>query len=481
MKDYLPLLKETGRYFSLAQSGIDNALSKGLELLLEALNFYAAHIFLYNPLTDFLECQQTIVRGRGVIAGEGKIQLKNNENNLMVQVFSGQMEYALSNDKLDAYVVIKKPGGQPIGILVADKLKNSILEQEIELLKDFADELGVGIYDINRFLEEQQKRSKFQALCKIAGSLTSTLKLKEILGMILDSCVNDLKFDRAKVYLKDDKKEIICGYMSVDMRGIVEKIEKESYSMREKGNRLVEIALGRENKLIEEEISKLLLFMPLKVKNRILGILVVDNIFSRQIITDEDKDALKSLSNQAALIIENAQLFKKVQALSVRDGLTELYNYRFLKQRLLEELKRTERFNDKLSLLILDIDNFKSLNDTYGHQTGDRILKCFANLALKNLRSIDLLTRYGGDEFVALLPRTGPKQAKKVAFRLKKAVQNSGILISKSKKVSFTISIGVSIAPDDAREVETLIKAADRALYLAKKQGKNRVCVAKKS
>ena len=210
MKDYLPLLKKVRRHFSLAHVGIEGALGDGFELMLEALDFYAAHIFLFNPLNGFLECQRSIIRGRGNIAGEGKVQIEDNKDNFMVQVFLGEKKYAFWNNKLSICVPVKSPQGS-FGVLAADKIKNSFSGYEIKALIDFADEFSAGIYDINCFLEEQQKRSKFQALCKITGSLTATLKLEEILAMILNSRVNDLKFDRAKLYLKNDKKGVVYG------------------------------------------------------------------------------------------------------------------------------------------------------------------------------------------------------------------------------------------------------------------------------
>jgi len=158
------------------------------------------------------------------------------------------------------------------------------------------------------------------------------------------------------------------------------------------------------------------------------------------------------------------------------DGLTEVYNHRYFQERLVDELMRASRYGRTFSLLMFDIDNFKTFNDTWGHQEGDRLLKWFVGICQSNIRGIDVLARYGGEEFVVVLPETGSDGAVAVADRIRVATQKqSAALFGKAKTT--TVSAGVACYPDHAASHHALVLAADAALYAAKQLGKNRVCL----
>jgi diguanylate cyclase (GGDEF)-like protein len=155
--------------------------------------------------------------------------------------------------------------------------------------------------------------------------------------------------------------------------------------------------------------------------------------------------------------------------LAIKDGLTGLFNRRYFNELINVELKRMARSATSLSLLMLDIDNFKNYNDTKGHQAGDELLKGVAKTVRGSVRAVDMVCRYGGEEFVAILPQTEKSSAQIIAERIRVQV---GLYFPT------TVSIGISTYPDDAREVEPLLKKADNALYQAKQTGKNKWCVA---
>ena len=158
------------------------------------------------------------------------------------------------------------------------------------------------------------------------------------------------------------------------------------------------------------------------------------------------------------------------------DGLTELNNYRFFQQRLSIELNRAQRFNRPLSLIMLDLDDFKAYNDVYGHQSGDQALRKLAWLLQRSGRSYDVVARYGGDEFVIILPETSKKLAAEVAERIRGAVEKAAIEgEGPALDGHFTASLGVASFPEDATEQDDLIRKADLALYRAKTCGRNRV------
>ena len=175
--------------------------------------------------------------------------------------------------------------------------------------------------------------------------------------------------------------------------------------------------------------------------------------------------------------LERAQL--QLQQLAVTDGLTGLYNYPYFKHKLQVEIARSKRHGLPVSLLMMDIDFFKMYNDHFGHPLGDRILRRFSNLLFEHVRQIDILSRYGGEEFALILPGTPRESARIVAEKLRSLIEKSYFPLS--EKLPFgrvTMSVGVAGYPEDAKNDEELIRNADQALYRAKKEGRNRTVMA---
>jgi len=164
--------------------------------------------------------------------------------------------------------------------------------------------------------------------------------------------------------------------------------------------------------------------------------------------------------------------------LSACDELTELFNYRYFNETLEKEIQRRERYNRPLTLMMIDLDNFKPINDTFGHLVGDTVLKQAASLIKKNTRGCDLVARYGGDEFSVILPETTEEEALVVAYRIREAIDEFNFETSKGKSISdLSVTIGLSSLPDKSKDKKELIDTADNALYKGKANGKNRVVV----
>ncbi len=167
---------------------------------------------------------------------------------------------------------------------------------------------------------------------------------------------------------------------------------------------------------------------------------------------------------------------RQLHLLAITDALTGLYNLRYFKERLTEEFERTKRYAQPLSCVMIDLDGFKQINDTYGHLEGDKLLKDVSRIIKKSIRSSDLLARYGGDEFVLLLPQTPSDKACLLAERIQKAITNNLSSSYQEHGSSLTISLGISTLPNpDINEEEELVSFADRALYAAKRAGRNRI------
>ena len=179
-----------------------------------------------------------------------------------------------------------------------------------------------------------------------------------------------------------------------------------------------------------------------------------------------------ALQGEAAL--KNLLLFEEVKSLAIRDGLTGVYNYRYFHEVLTHQLEVSRRYGWPLSLLFLDIDNFKIINDTRGHPEGDLVLKTLAGLLQSRVRHADMICRYGGEEFVVLVPQSSKPQAFHLAERLREQIAASPIALSQGE-IHITVSIGVATLEPDMSG-EDLVKTADDAMYHAKQSGKNRVC-----
>jgi len=180
--------------------------------------------------------------------------------------------------------------------------------------------------------------------------------------------------------------------------------------------------------------------------------------------SEENIRLLTSLASHALTAIENTLLFEKARRQSVIDNLTGVYNHRYFQQSLRIEWKRAERHKQPVTLVMIDVDRFKEINDTYGHIKGDKVLKHIASLFVQNLRDIDVVSRYGGDEFALLLPQTDVKGAQVVAQRILK-------VIGKGEELGTTVSMGLAEKSKKFREPDDLIAAADKALLKAKKKG----------
>jgi diguanylate cyclase (GGDEF)-like protein len=191
---------------------------------------------------------------------------------------------------------------------------------------------------------------------------------------------------------------------------------------------------------------------------------------------DQDKEKFNILAQQFLLGIKRAILYQKVQELAITDTLSGVFSRRYYLERFREEIERSQKFNYSFSCLMIDIDHFKDYNDHYGHLVGDAILRELSKTIKENIRQIDLIGRYGGEEFSILLTETDKEQAKFAAERIRQSVESKYIRVY-DENLKVTVSIGISTFPDDGKEMEALIDNADSALYYAKQTGRNRVGV----
>lgn len=218
--------------------------------------------------------------------------------------------------------------------------------------------------------------------------------------------------------------------------------------------------------------------VPICVGDEVKGIVHLDSLV-KNAFDEDDLNLAQLLAKEASVVLERSLLYEEIKALTLRDALTQVFNRRKLEEDLETEIARSKRYARPLSLLMIDIDLFKNYNDYHGHQKGDEVLKKIASLLANNLRSIDRVYRYGGEEFIVLLPEVDKEGAMACAERLRRRVEQEPFEGETDSQPSgnLTISVGVASFPLDAVTKEKLIEAADSALYRAKALGRNRVCI----
>jgi diguanylate cyclase (GGDEF)-like protein len=230
----------------------------------------------------------------------------------------------------------------------------------------------------------------------------------------------------------------------------------------------------QECKLIEGDIETALYkdytVLPLKIDTDYLGYLVAKGV------DETDKDKFHILANQFLLGVRRSLLYQRVQELAIIDGLTGILSRRYFLERFKEELKRSRQLKYSFAFLMVDIDRFKECNDRYGHLVGDVILKDVAKIIKDSLRQIDLVCRYGGEEFSIILTETDRVGAMFAAERIRQSVETRHIR-AYDEDLKVTISVGISVFPSHGRDIHELLDKADEALYKAKQTGRNKVCV----
>ncbi|GBE05231.1 MAG TPA: sensor domain-containing diguanylate cyclase [Nitrospirae bacterium] len=236
---------------------------------------------------------------------------------------------------------------------------------------------------------------------------------------------------------------------------------------------------GKIDKLLDFK-TRSLMCIPIKIEDKVIGVLEIVNKVTGEPFTKDDLDLILKFVNHAAMAIERASLYLKMEELTLTDDVTNLFNTRYLNRAIEIEIERSDRYGSPFTVIFMDIDSFKKVNDQHGHLVGGKVLREMSQLLLNSLRTVDIVARYGGDEFVVVLPQTTPKAGFYVGERLRKAVEQHVFLKNEGYHLRITASFGVASYPENAKSKEELFRIADEAMYKGKFSTKNIVYAAVK-
>ncbi|MDO8603622.1 MAG: sensor domain-containing diguanylate cyclase [Candidatus Omnitrophota bacterium] len=326
-------------------------------------------------------------------------------------------------------------------------------------------------------LETERKMQQVLSLYEISKDMSSCLTFEDIFSIFSSALKKSFRFRLSRLVLLKTPNDGIDAVYEIELGRSYARVAPDNFD-REIVSVILEerkeILLTRqENSQFLRRFSvvkdfETLIAIPLVSEEKIVGVLCVENI-SRGYFQN-----FLILAGQFAIQLQKVILYKKVQDMAITDSLTEVSTRRYFLERFREEVRRSMRRKTSLSFLMIDLDHFKEKNDKFGHLVGDVVLKEIAQILKSNLREIDIIGRYGGEEFGVVLAGISREGAFQVAERLRSSIEHS-VFKAYDEKVSGTISIGISVFPEDGVEENSLIESADRSLYKAKEKGRNRV------
>ena len=371
--------------------------------------------------------------------------------------------------------------------LDSDKL-NHFVEESSKSISSFAAQIAEMIRMARLAREREERAVEFQTFYHASKELSSMIDFEEIMQKLHQLCVEIVQADLTAAALSLDGEERYSLYLwkpEQETPQVLSSIPNNghtwiSWFLRNREEPLIlslaQIKLHEMPVLSTDENlygAESFLAIPMRHQQNCIGALLLASK-QPEAFNSHKARILSILCNQAAVSLENSSIITRMEQLAITDGMTGLYNHRYFQDSFDRELERADRSKQSLTLLLLDIDHFKKINDTSGHPAGDFILKNLAALLKETARKVDMLARYGGEEFAALLPGIDLKNARKTAERWRKKIQGTSFKRER-QSFSITISIGIATFPDDAGTKKELIEKADRALYMAKEGGRNQV------
>jgi diguanylate cyclase (GGDEF)-like protein len=331
--------------------------------------------------------------------------------------------------------------------------------------------------DQRRILDENQELKSLVNLFQVSQTIANSLELDRIYSLLIDALGKIVGSNRALGYFSESGQLILHEVKGVEKEYaplLGQAVISESDLLDDGANNLIRLAnflpdLEDYGGDVHEAAC-----LYIRHKSTLQGVIIFLNDAGQHTLPrDVNRNHVTFLLDQASLALDNAARYNFAKDLLYIDELTGLYNYRYLDVVLDRELKRSERYASTLSVLFLDIDNFKMVNDMFGHLIGSRVLKEAGAVLKKSVRDVDAVIRYGGDEYTIVLVETGIEGAAIVAERIRHTIEAHTFASADGLAIKLTVSLGYASSPDDANSKSELLELADQAMYRGKEHGKN--------
>ena len=325
---------------------------------------------------------------------------------------------------------------------------------------------------------------------EVGKTLASTLDLQKILQTIMEKISDFLQPDTWSLLMLDEATqelyfEIAIGAGANKLKDVRLKVgEGIAGWVAAKGEPVLVEDVRKDSRFTTkvDELTQIetrsVVCVPIKGREKILGVIELINCLGRESFRNEDIPILKNLADYAAIALENARYVQRIHELTITDDCTALYNARHLHFVLDAEIYRSNRYNYEFSVIFIDLDHFKQVNDTHGHLVGSKLLWMIGDLIKGHLRLIDYAFRYGGDEFVVLLPQTSKENALMVVRRLRDLLNSTLFFTEEGLNIKVTASFGLASFPSDARTRKELLRMADEAMYVVKNTPRDNIALA---
>jgi len=483
----IAVLYEAGQAV-LSTFDLDEVLQRILAIVRDYFHLPNVAILLLDK-----EAQQLCVRSQiGWDLGKDKICLGYHEGLTGASVLKKQPVYAPDVSKDARYIcaagstrselaIPLMVRDEVVGVLdcQSDRL-NRFDKETIDLLTLFSTQASIALQNARLYSLERQRARQLEAINAIAQQSTAVMDLEDLLARVCSMIQHAFQVAHVSLFLREDGDLVMRaheGSMSpcIPPGGRLPSDREPWSRILHTGGTFNEKDLSaspNDYKFFAETVSRM--SIPLISFGQTLGVLMLHSP-ERNAFRENELQSLESVADICASSIQNAHYVERIRQLSYLDGLTGIFNRRFFELRIMEEIERARRCGTGMAVIIADIDQFKKLNDEFGHLLGDEVLRQVSSLFHQQLRKIDVVCRYGGEEFAILLTNTNAQHAMSVTEKLRRLIEGwqfPGV------PRTVTISAGVAAFPDHGTTRDELIRAADTGLYVAKQAGRNRVCLA---
>ncbi|MGZ4837213.1 MAG: sensor domain-containing diguanylate cyclase [Terriglobales bacterium] len=467
---------------------LDEVLSQILSILRDYFHLQRVAIVLLDPETNILRVrshtgwtQQTEVAdiplGKGLPGTAAKLKRPiyapkvEHDPRYIMSIPSTKSELAIP-------LIVRD---EVVGVLDCQSDQEEFFDPEtIDLLTLFSTQASIALQNAKLYSAEQRKSAQLEAINTIARQTTAVLDIDELLRKSCQVIRQSFAADHVSMLLLEEGQLVLRA-----QEGRLTPLMTVGAALPA-GAGICGLAVSSGKPVVENDVShapgyvvryeetRSEMCLPLVSLGEAIGVLTLESARANAFSLAEGQP-LESVADICATAIQNARYFEKVRQMAYLDGLTGIHNRRYFEMRIAEEIERAQRYQNDLSIIMLDVDNFKKLNDEFGHLLGDETLRQVSTIFSQHLRKVDFACRYGGEEFVILVPQTPADQAQGVAEKLRKVVEGWSF---PGVPRPVTVTAGVASYPLNGRTRDELVKAADDAMYRAKQSGRNRVLLA---